>query len=52
MDKVELSAGQIENLARPLARMAEKIMAYYDDPEHERAFQEWLKTYRRESVNA
>lgn len=47
MGKVNLAADQIENLARPLARMTDAIMDYYNDPDHERAFQEWLEKYRK-----
>lgn len=36
-----LSSSQVYNLARPIAGMMEKIIAYYQDPENERAFQEW-----------
>lgn len=31
----------LNNLARHTARMEEQIVAYYQDPEHEREFQEW-----------
>lgn len=41
-----LTNAQIETLARPLANMAEIILGFYKDPEHEAAFQEWyLKKY-------
>lgn len=36
-----LSSSQVYDLARPIVGMMEKIMAYYQDPENERAFQEW-----------
>lgn len=31
----------ILELARPLVRMAQEIADYYQDPDHERDFQEW-----------
>ena len=41
-----LSLEQVETLARPFVHMAEAIMEYYKDPEHEKAFQAWfLETY-------
>lgn len=46
MINVTLTSQQVEALARPLVGMVDRILAYYDDPEHERAFQEWyLKEY-------
>lgn len=36
-----LTPQQIEALARPLAYMADAIMEYYKDPEHEAAYQAW-----------
>lgn len=39
--KPELTPQQVESLARPFVLMADTIMAYYQDPEHERAFQAW-----------
>ena len=36
-----LTPQQIEALARPLAYMADTIMEYYKDPEHEASFQAW-----------
>lgn len=43
---ITLTPQQIDDLARPLVGMADRIRAYYDDPEHEREFQEWyLKEY-------
>lgn len=43
---VELTPQQVEALARPLIWMVDRISAFYDDPENERAFQEWyLKNY-------
>jgi hypothetical protein len=38
-----LSSSQVYDLARPIVGMMEKIMAYYQDPENERAFQEWYQ---------
>lgn len=38
----ELTDSQIEALARPLAHMADAILEYYRDPEHEAAFQSWF----------
>jgi len=38
-----LSSSQVYDLARPIVGMVEKIVAYYQDPEHERAFQEWYQ---------
>lgn len=41
-----LTPQQIEDLARPFAGMVNRILAYYDDPEHEKEFQEWyLREY-------
>ena len=47
MGQFKLSEEQIEELARPLGTyLAQNIIDYYKDPEHERAYQEWfLKTY-------
>lgn len=43
-----LSSSQVYDLARSIVGMMEKIMAYYQDPENERAFQEWyLRKYGR-----
>ena len=43
---VTLTPQQVEALARPLAGMVDRILAYYDDPKHEREFREWyLKEY-------
>lgn len=43
---ITLTPQQVESLARPLAGMVDQIRSYYDDPEHEREFQEWyLKEY-------
>lgn len=43
-----LSSSQVYDLARPIVGMMEKIMAYYQDPENERVFQEWyLRKYGR-----
>lgn len=43
---VMLTPQQVEALARPLVWMVDRISAFYDDPENERAFQEWyLKNY-------
>ena len=36
-----LTPQQIEALARPLAYMADSIIEYYKDPEHEAAYQAW-----------
>lgn len=36
-----LTFQQIEALARPLAYMADSIIEYYKDPEHEAVFQAW-----------
>lgn len=36
-----LTPQQIEALARPLAYMADSIIDYYKDPEHEASFQAW-----------
>lgn len=42
----DLSSSQVNDLARLIAGMVEKIMTYYQDPENERAFQEWyLRKY-------
>lgn len=44
--KGTLTEQQVETLAWPLVRMADAIMDYYKDPEHEAAFQAWyLKKY-------
>ena len=41
-----LSPSQVEDLARALVYMADKILDYYKDPAHEAAFQQWyLETY-------
>ncbi len=41
-----LSDSQIDSLARGIAGIADRIMAYYDDPKNEQAFQEWyLRKY-------
>ncbi len=46
MDKPTISPAQIKSLARPIVAMAEKILSYYNDPQHEQAFQDWyLKKY-------
>ena len=43
-----LTPQQIEALARPLAYMADSIIEYYKDPEHEAAYQAWyLEKYGR-----
>lgn len=43
---ITLTPQQIDDLARPLAGMVDRIRSYYDHPEHEREFQEWyLKEY-------
>lgn len=43
---ITLTPQQIEALARPLVGMVDRIRSYYDDPEHERDFQEWyLREY-------
>lgn len=36
-----LTEAQITNLAQPIASMIDTIIAYYQDPEHEAAFQAW-----------
>jgi len=36
-----LTPQQVETLARPFIHMADAIMDYYKDPEHEAAFQAW-----------
>lgn len=36
-----LTPQQVEALARPFIYMAEAIMEYYKDPQHESAFQAW-----------
>ena len=38
----------IKALARHTARMRDEIEAWYDDPEHRRAFEEWLAKRRAE----
>ena len=38
----------IMTLARHTARMRAEIEAYFDDPEHQRAFEEWLAKQREE----
>ncbi len=44
--KCTLSQQQVEALARPFIYMADVILDYYKDPEHEAAFQDWyLKKY-------
>lgn len=41
-----LSKQQIEDLARPFVGMVDRIVAFYEDPENERNFQEWhLREY-------
>ena len=42
-----MSDEQLNELASSIVRMKDRIMAYFDDPEHERAFNEW-----REKRNA
>lgn len=43
---VELTAQQIEELARGIVMIADRIADYYKDPANEAAFQEWyLKRY-------
>lgn len=42
-----LTDEQLNELASSIARMKDRIMAYFNDPEHERAFNEW-----REKRNA
>lgn len=39
----DLSPSQVNDLARPIVGMMGKIAAYYQDPEHEREFQEWYQ---------
>lgn len=39
--KCTLSPTQVETLARPFVYMAQAILDYYKDPEHEAAFQAW-----------
>lgn len=41
-----LSKSQVEDLARPFVGMVDRIKAFYDDPENQRAFREWyLREY-------
>ena len=41
MPECALSDEQIATLSRGLARLADVIIAYYKEPEHEAAFQAW-----------
>lgn len=41
MADVTMTISQVTDLARPFIAMAEAIVAYYQDPEHEQAFQAW-----------
>lgn len=53
MDGQGLSEAQITGLAIPLAHMADEILAYFQEPANEQAFQEWcMKKYgdRKEGV--
>ncbi|MBQ3542156.1 MAG: hypothetical protein IJA45_03415 [Oscillospiraceae bacterium] len=49
MEQFKLSEEQIEELAKPLGTyLAQNIIDYYKDPEHEKKFQEWhFKKYGR-----
>lgn len=38
-----MGTNQIEDLARPFVEMADRILAYYQDEEHEKAFQAWCE---------
>ena len=44
--EINLTKGQVENLARPIARMGDAIMSWYDDPKNQKGYEEWhLKKY-------
>ena len=36
-----LTANQIDELARTVASIEQHIMGFYDNPENEKAFQDW-----------
>lgn len=40
-NRIELSAWQIENLARPLVGMLSVMENFFKDPQNERAYREW-----------
>lgn len=42
-----MSDEQLNELANSIVRMKDRIMSYFDDPKHEKAFSEW-----REKRNA
>ena len=37
----QLTPSQIEDLARTVASINQTLVGFYDNPENERAFQEW-----------
>lgn len=44
--EINLTNGQVENLARLIARRANEIQAWLDEPEHRKGYEEWhLKKY-------
>lgn len=44
-----MGTNQIEDLARPFLSMADSILSYYQDEEHEKEFQAWCE--RRHNGN-
>lgn len=42
---MELTDDQVSQLARPLV---DTILSFYEEPENEKRFQEWLKTRKGE----
>lgn len=46
---IELTPGQITDLAKPLVGMVQIITDYFKDPQHEKAYREWyIKKYGKE----
>ena len=44
----QLTPNQIEEIARTVATLDQTIVGFYDNPENEKAFQEWyFKKYGR-----